>query len=216
LKVLLLIAKVVLHALERLILTRSQTSMSSSRKMVWVFTTTSPCGGLFMSPHLLRAGYNHTSNTSTVAVSFALAAHRPCREVGSCLISSATHNGDDQYIDATWLRWVIFNQVANLPTPPQDGCARQGSVPLPVTAIVDPTTCSRQCGLQSSLIERWAPAVLFPALDIAVQQSPRHPPKESRDSPVAIHRLSITQTRRDPGYPDTDQSIDHRIIFRNY
>jgi hypothetical protein len=57
-------------------------------------------------------GYDHTDTTSTAGVSFALAAHRPCREVGSCLVSSATHNGDDQYIDATWPGWGS----------PQPGC----------------------------------------------------------------------------------------------
>jgi hypothetical protein len=134
--------------------------------------------------------YDHTNTTSTAAVSFALAEHRPCREAGGCLVSSATHHGDDQYIDATWLRWVAFNQVTK-PANPTRGwlcTARLG----PCARNSDSGSAEIESSMQTAiflLIERWTPGCpLPPAQDTVTHQSPRHPPKASRDSPVAIHR----------------------------
>lgn len=94
--------------------------------------------------------YDHANTTSIAVASFALAAHGPCREAGSCLVSSATHHGDDQYIDATWLRWVAFNQVANLPNPTRGWLC---------TARLGP--CARNSDSGSSEIESLMQTAIF-------------------------------------------------------
>jgi hypothetical protein len=135
-------------------------------------------------------GYDHRNTTSTAGVSFALAAHRPCREVGSCLISSATHNGDDQYIDATWPRWGSL-QPGCQPANPTRGWL--------CTARLGPSARNGDGG--SAEIESSVQTAIFcsskggpPACPLSGAGRSGSPSrrgthqKASRDLPAAIHR----------------------------
>jgi hypothetical protein len=167
-------------------------SSSASPKRVWIVTTLFLCGEPWMSPKSLCAWDTTIRILRQLRPSHSLLPHIDHVE-GSEAVSLvlATHHGDDQYFDATWLRWVTFSQVANLPTPPADGCARQGSVPLPATAIVDPSRWSRRCRLQSFAHRKVDPGCPLPGAGYCSSPIARHPPKASRDSPVAIQRVQL-------------------------